>query len=136
MEKKFNGGRYYSSTTELQIMKRLGFLLLSFYLGFPSALARPEEELEQIATVLREDRKLVQKIIFKTLFHQIVQRGLLLKELAGERSKEEMADAWKRSMEDTWRRGEEESDLGKDEQGGVRQLANLPWLGGRGVRIM
>ena len=108
-------------------MRKLGFLLLSFYLGFPCAHATPEGDLDQMATVLMEDRKLVQKIIFKTLFHQIVERSLLLKELAGEKSKEEMADTWRRSKEDTWGRTKEVS---------WRRSSKLSWKDGRGVRIM
>ena len=84
------------------MMAQLGFLLLSFYLVFPSAPATAEGDLEHIAAVLMEDRKLVRKIIFETLFHQIVQRGLLLKALAGEKSKEEMVDTWRSTKEDTW----------------------------------
>ena len=116
-------------------MGKLGFLLLSFYLGFPCAHATSEGDLDQMATVLMEDRKLVQKIIFKTLFHQIVERSLLLKELAGEKSKEEMADTWRRSKEDTWR-GSKEVTWGSTKEDTWRRSSKLSWMGGRGVRIM
>ena len=116
-------------------MRKLGFLLLSFYLGFPCAHATPEGDLDQMATVLMEDRKLVQKIIFKTLFHQIVERSLLLKELAGEKSKEEMADSWRRRKEDTWGRTNEVS-WRRTKEDTWRRSSKLSWKDGRGVRIM
>ena len=124
-------------------MRKLGILFLSFYLGFPCAHATPEGDLDQMATVLMEDRKLVQKIIFKTLFHQIVERSLLLKELAGEKSKEEMADTWRSTKEVSWRRSKEDTwgstrkvSWRRTKEDTWRRSSKLSWKDGRGVRIM
>ena len=157
-------------------MRQLGFLLLlSFYLVL-SCETKTEGTLEEMGTMVEKvlkERSLAEKIMFETIFRQIVERSLLLKELAGER---ELEDTWrisstnnvrtdslswkdlasKNEKEDksTWRitntMMRTDSDLvvkdEKLEQGeGVKQLlkmgggqsfAKLPWLGGKGVRIM
>ena len=149
-------------------MRQLGFLLLSLYLVL-SCKAKTGGTLEDMATVL-EERNLAQKIMFETIFRQIVERSLLLKELAGEKSTEDtwrisssnsvrtdsltLASKKEKEAKSTWRitnTVRTDSDLVskvvKDEKkgeglkqllkmGGGQSFAKLPWLGGKGVRIM
>ena len=187
-------------------MRKLGFLLLSFCLVLSF-----EVKLELgtvVEKMLVEDRSLAEKIVFDTIFRQILERSLLLKKLvdrslllnkfAQEKSKEKLKDIWKSrsKLEETWKsrgqlegtwtsRGEfentwrktndtvrskslpvedlvckdEEEDLAtwrtsvmtavpdlvpnlvKEEfldEGDRLKMSRgqLPWLGGRGVRIM
>ena len=163
---------------DLLIMRQLGFILLSFYFVL-SCEAKNEETLEEMGTMVEKvlkERSMAEKIMFETIFRQIVERSLLLKVLSGEKSRGELEDTWrisstnnvrtdslswkdlasKKEKEDksTWRITNTimrtDSDLmvkdEKLEQGeGVKQLlkmggeqsfAKLPWLGGKGVRIM
>ena len=156
-------------------MRQLGFILLSFYFVL-SCEAKNEETLEEMGTMVEKvlkERSMAEKIMFETIFRQIVERSLLLKDLAGER---ELEDTWrisstnnvrtdslswkdlasKNEKEDksTWRITNTlmrtDSDLVvKDEKlekgdglkqllkmGGEQSFAKLPWLGGKGVRIM
>ena len=187
-------------------MRKLGLLLLSFCLVLSF-----EVKLELgtvVEKMLVEDRSLAEKIMFDTIFRQILERSLLLKKLvdrslllnkfAQEKSKEKLKDIWKSrsKLEETWKsrgqlegtwtsRGEfentwrktndtvrskslpgkdlvckdEEEDLAtwrtrvmtavpdlvpnlvKEEfldEGDRLKMSRgqLPWLGGRGVRIM
>ena len=68
-------------------MRQLGFLLLLF--SSPPAMG--EANLEEIETVLMQDKKLIRKIIFEALFQQIAEKSLLLKELTGDKSMEGIA---------------------------------------------
>ena len=177
-------------------MRKLGLLLLSFCLVLSF-----EVKLELgtvVEKMLVEDRSLAEKIIFDTIFRQILERSLLLKKLvdrslllnkfAQEKSKEKLKGTWKSrgqlqgtwtsrgEFESTWRKTndtvrskslpgkdlvckDEEEDLAtwrtsvmtavpdlipnlvKEEfldEGDRLKMSRgqLPWLGGRGVRIM
>ena len=174
-------------------MRKLGLLLLSFCLVLSF-----EVKLELgtvVEKMLVEDRSLAEKIIFDTIFRQILERSLLLKKLvdrslllnkfAQEKSKEKLKGIWgqlegtwtsRGEFESTWRKTndtvrskslpvedlvckDEEEDLAtwrtsvmtavpdlvpnlvKEEfldEGDRLKMSRgqLPWLGGRGVRIM
>ena len=98
-------------------MRKLGLLLLSFCLVLSF-----EVKLELgtvVEKMLVEDRSLAEKIIFDTIFRQILERSLLLKKLvdrslllnkfAQEKSKEKLKGTWKSrgQLQGTWtgRRG-------------------------------
>ena len=89
------------------------FLLFSFYLLL--SFEAKADLGTVVEKMLGEDRSLAEKIMFDTIFRQILERSLLveklvgrsilLKKLAGEKSKEEFEDTWKSEgeLEDTWK---------------------------------
>ena len=134
----------------------IGVLLLSFHmLFFCSAIG--EAKMEDIRTMVEEDRRLANMIMFETIFRQIIQNSLQLPiEVAGKESKSKSALTVRKSnnartkaaqgfvsnnekldKEGDNERLDKESNKEDEAKMGRRQtLARHLWLGRKGLRIM
>ena len=96
--------------------------------------------------VEKKFRSIDKKLIFERILQQITDKGVLLKKLAGETWKtrrKNREDAQEHSYASKMTEGKKNLDLmGTDDENilGSKDargtFINLPWLGGKGVRIM
>ena len=134
-------------TLRIGNMASLHFLFIMLCLAVEA-----EEKMEEAKTLDRKMlvekrfRSIDKKLIFERILQQITDKGVLLKKLAGETWKtrrKNREDAQEHSYASKMTEGKKNIDLmGTDDENikGSKDargtFINLPWLGGKGVRIM
>ena len=136
-------------TLRIRHMASLHFLFLFIMLCLAVETEEKIEEaktLERKMLVEKKFRSIDKKLIFERILQQITDKSVLLKELAGETWKtgrKNREDAQDHSYASKMTEGKNNLDPMGTHAGNILGLKdargtfkNLPWLGGKGVRIM